>query len=88
MIKNLLLSGAILSAPALMVNAEPKVYTTDNLAQEIHVSLNGKYVAMGDYEQNLSYIWNIDDPETFQALPGESVAYEVANDGTVVGYIK
>lgn len=88
MIKNLLLSGAILSAPALMVNAEPKVYTTDNLAQEIHVSLNGKYVAMGDYEQNLSYIWNIDEPETFLALPGESVAYDVANDGTVVGYIK
>lgn len=56
MIKNLLLSGALMSVPALMLNAETKVYTMDELGDEVYVSPNGKFVSVGDYEQNLSYI--------------------------------
>ena len=88
MIKNLLLSGVLLSMPALLLNAETKEYTTDNLGDEVHVSSNGSYVAIGDYEQSLSYIWNAATPETFLPLPDEVVVYDVDNNGTVVGTIK
>lgn len=87
MIKNLLLSGALLSVPALMLNAETKVYTMDELGDEIHVSPNGKFVCVGDlmYQQNKSYLWSAENPETFALLPGEVTAYDVDNNGTVVG---
>lgn len=88
MIKNLLLSGALMSVSALMLNAETKVYTMDELGDEVYVSPNGKFVSVGDYEQNLSYIWSADNPETFAPLPGEVVVYDVDNNGTVVGSIQ
>lgn len=88
MAKKTIIAGAVFSLPVLFMNAETKVYTSDELVHEIHVSANGKYVAMGDYEQNLSYIWNAETPDKFSSLPGDVVAYDVANDGTIVGYIK
>lgn len=88
MIQKLLLSGVLLAAPALMLNGETKVYTMDELGDEVHVSSNGKYVSIGDYEQSLSYIWKAETPNTFLPLPDEVVAYDVDNNGTVVGTIK
>lgn len=87
MIKNLLLFGAA-AVSALSVCAETKVYTMDELGDEVNVSPNGKFVSVGDFEQSLSYLWNIEAPETFLPLPGEKVvAYDVDNNGTVVGSI-
>ena len=85
MIKNLLLTGAILSTPALLLNAETKVYTMDNLGDEVHVANNGKYCAVGDYEQSFAYLWSLDSPEEFTLLSDESVAYDVDDFGNVVG---
>lgn len=87
MIKNLLLTGAIMSTPALLLNAETKVYTMDNLGDEVHVANNGKYCAVGDYSQKFAYVWSLESPDEFTLLSENSVSLDVDDNGTVVGYM-
>lgn len=85
-----LTAGAVVS-----VNAENRVYTwgTEEIMGEVcAVSDNGKYALIVDYDNELSYLWSIDDPENYKLLTGgyndKCIAGDVADDGMVVAALK
>ena len=82
-----LLLSAVLAAGAMTAGAA-EFYTTDNLGEVYGISDNGRYAAITDIEGQISYIWDSENPSEFTLLDGlfrKSEAYDVSNDGMVVG---
>ena len=82
-----LLLSAVLAAGAMTAGAA-EFYTTDNLGEVYGISDNGRYAAITDIEDQISYIWDSENPSEFTLLDGlfkRSEAYDVSNDGMVVG---
>ena len=82
-----LLLSAVLAAGAMTAGAA-EFYTTDQLGEVYGISDNGRYAAITDIEGQISYIWDSENPSEFTLLDGlfrKSEAYDVSNDGMVVG---
>lgn len=74
------------------LSAEVKNYEWDDIiGMTMGISANGKYAAILDDQNNFGYLWKADDPENPVRLltPEENsfCAYDVADDGSVVGYV-
>jgi len=83
--KQLLLAG--LAAACCLPMAANTLYSAETLGDVVSVSRNGKYVAVADNEDNLAYLWNIENPTEFKLISGEgkALALCVSNDGIAAG---
>lgn len=88
--KKFLLYSFLLAATTLSANAETKFYAFEALGEVGGISSNGQYAAIFDYEMNLGYLWNAQNPETLTPLFNEgdnTYAFDVSNDGIPVGAV-
>lgn len=75
------------------VYAQTKTYepSDDIIGQVTGVSDNGRFAVASDMENNLGYLWTIDNPTEFTPISSSTfakyVATDVADDGTVAGYV-
>lgn len=82
-----LLLSAVL-ASGVMTAGAAEFYTTDKLGEVYGVSDNGRYAAIADIENQVSYLWDSENPAEFTLLEGlyaKSEAYDVSDGGMVVG---
>ncbi len=86
--KVLLLS--LFGASVLGMSAENKIFFPESpdgetLGYVTAISGNGRYATILDDENNLSYLWDYINPLELVQLPGKCQAFDVTNDGMVVG---
>lgn len=86
--KTLLL--AVLGASVATMSAENKIFfpeapTGETLGYVTGISANGRYATIFDDENDLSYLWDYTNPLELVELPGRCQAFDVTNDGMVVG---
>ena len=63
-----------------------KLYTADVLSDLVKVSDNGRFVACGDTENSISYLWDSEKPEEFTSFGDVKIeVYDVSDNGEVVG---
>lgn len=85
----MLLGGALLLS--LNANAENKFYASEELGDVYGISDNGRYAAICDDENIISYMWCIDNPTEFvqikfeEAIKNKVELYDVSDDGVFVG---
>lgn len=95
MMKKLLIASALIAGSMMLADAENRVYTWDTeeiMGEVAAVSDNGKYAVIVDSDNELSYLWSIDDPEVYTQLMGgykdKCIAGDVTDDGMVVAALK
>lgn len=99
MVKNLLFCCAIAALATPTAQAENHSYFTDELGEVNGVSDNGRFVAIGDIENNLAYLWDSNNPDVFTDISADpaqtaslpsaqriigTLAYDVTDDGSMV----
>lgn len=99
MVKNLLFCCAIAALATHTAQAENHSYFTDELGEVNGVSDNGRFVAIGDIENNLAYLWDSNNPDVFTDISADpaqtaslpsaqrivgTLAYDVTDDGSMV----
>lgn len=99
MVKNQLFGCAIAALASLAAQAQNQSYFTDNLGEVNGVSDNGRYVAIGDTENNHAYLWDSNNSNVFTDISADpaltanrpsaqrvvgSQAYDVTDDGSMV----
>lgn len=84
-----LLLSAVLASGVVTAGAA-EFYTTDKLGEVYGVSDNGRYAAIADIENQVSYLWDSENPTEFTLLEGlyaKSEAYDVSDGGMIVGSV-
>lgn len=100
MTRFLLIGCALAACCGTGAMAQNKSYYSEFLGEVNGVSDNGRFVAIGDIENNTAYLWSADNPDVFQDITPDAaetselpsaqritgaLAYDATDDGKVVG---
>lgn len=91
----------IAACAAAGLSAENKAYCTDQLGEVNGVSDNGRYACISDIDNNIAYLWSLENPDVFVNITPENhsdlplaeqwagaQAFDISDDGkTLVGLI-
>lgn len=94
-------SLGLMAAVSLQASAANQVFNTPEMGDLNGVSVNGRFAAIGDMDNNIAYLWDAENPNVFTNITPElsnqnipsgqriigAVVYDVDNYGDVVGAI-